>query len=38
MLPIIMHAGAAHRKPLPVIAANSVVIGTVAGIAGHFLK
>jgi Flp pilus assembly protein protease CpaA len=38
MLPILIHVGATDRKPLPVIAANSVVIGTLAGIAGHFLK
>jgi Flp pilus assembly protein protease CpaA len=38
MLPILIHVGATDRKPLPVIAANSVVIGTLIGIAGHFLK
>jgi hypothetical protein len=37
MIPILIHVGHTDKKPLPVIAANTIVIGTLIGIAGHFL-
>jgi hypothetical protein len=38
MIPMLLHVGHTDRKPLPVITANSIIIGTLVGIAGHFLS
>ncbi len=38
MIPMLIHVGHEDKKPLPIIAANSVIIGTLVGIAGHFLS
>jgi formate-dependent nitrite reductase membrane component NrfD len=38
MIPMLIHVGHTDKKPLPIIAANSIVIGTLVGIAGHFLS
>jgi hypothetical protein len=37
IVPMLIHVGHDDRKPLPIIAANAVVWGTVAGIAAHYL-
>lgn len=37
MTPMLIHVGHDDAKPLPIIAANAVVFGTVAGVAAHFL-
>lgn len=37
-IPMLIQVGHADRKPLPVIAANAVVLGTLVGIAGHLLR
>jgi hypothetical protein len=38
MIPILIHVGHTDKKPLLIIAANTIVIGTLIGVAGHFLK
>jgi hypothetical protein len=38
MLPILIHVGATDKKPLPIITVNTIVLGTLIGIAGHFLS
>jgi hypothetical protein len=38
MIPILIHVGHTDKKPLPIIAANTIVIGTLVGVVGHFLK
>ncbi|MDR1259005.1 MAG: hypothetical protein LBK65_06995 [Tannerellaceae bacterium] len=38
MIPVLIHVGHTDKKPLPVITVNTVVIGTLIGIAGHFLR
>lgn len=37
MAPMLIHVGHSDKKPLPVIAANAVVFGSVAGILAHYL-
>ena len=37
MIPMLIHVGHADKKPLPIITVNSIIIGTLIGIAGHFL-
>jgi hypothetical protein len=36
--PILVIVSGANRKAVPIIAAMSVVLGTLIGIAGHFIK
>ncbi|MDR2936549.1 MAG: hypothetical protein LBU80_04320 [Rikenellaceae bacterium] len=38
MIPMLIHIGHTDKKPLPIITANSIVIGTLVGIAGHFFS
>ena len=38
MIPMLIHVGHTDKKPLPIIALNSIVIGTLVGIAAHFLS
>lgn len=38
MIPILIHVGATDKNPLPIIAINSVVLGTLIGITGYYLK
>jgi len=38
MVPMLIHIGHTDKKPLPVITANSIIIGTLVGVAGHFLS
>jgi hypothetical protein len=38
MIPMLIHVGHTDKKPVPIIAANAIVIGTLVGIAGHFLS
>jgi formate-dependent nitrite reductase membrane component NrfD len=38
MIPMLIHVGHTDKKPLPIIAANSIIIGTLVGIAGHYLS
>ena len=38
MIPVLIHFGHTDKKPLPIIAANTIIIGTLIGIAGHYLK
>ena len=37
MVPMLIHVGHTDRKAVPVITVNSVVIGTLVGIAGYYL-
>ncbi|MDR2906518.1 MAG: hypothetical protein LBU91_00815 [Bacteroidales bacterium] len=37
IIPMLIHVGHTDKKPLPIITANSIIIGTLVGIAGHFL-
>ncbi|MDR2652892.1 MAG: hypothetical protein LBC68_11390 [Prevotellaceae bacterium] len=38
MIPVLIHVGHTDKKPLPIITANTIIIGTLIGIAGHFLR
>jgi hypothetical protein len=38
MVPVLIHVGHTDKKPLPVITVNAIIIGTLIGIAGHFLR
>jgi hypothetical protein len=38
MIPTLVLIGQTDKKPLPIITANAIVIGTLVGIAGHFLS
>ena len=38
MIPMLIHVGHEDKKPLPIIATFSIVIGTLVGVAGHFLS
>ena len=37
MTPMLIHVGHDDKKQLPIIAANSVVLGTAAGFLAHYL-
>lgn len=37
MLPMLVHVAHQSMKPVPVIVANAVIFGTLAGVARHFL-
>jgi len=37
MMPMLIHVGYTDKKPLPIIATNAVVLGSVAEIAAHYL-
>lgn len=36
MLPMLIHVGHSDKKPLPIIAINAIVLGSVAEIVSHF--
>jgi hypothetical protein len=38
MIPVLIHVGHTDKKPLPVIVVNTIIIGTLIGIARHFLR
>jgi hypothetical protein len=38
MIPTLVLIGQTDKKPLPIITANAIIIGTLVGIAGHFLS
>jgi uncharacterized membrane protein YfcA len=38
MIPVLIHVGHTDKKPLPVIVGNTIIIGTLIGIAGYFLR
>jgi uncharacterized membrane protein len=38
MIPILIHVDASDKKPLPIITTNAIVLGTLIGIAGHYLS
>lgn len=38
MIPMLIHVGHGNRKPIPIITANAIILGSVAGIAAHFLE
>ncbi|MDR0440288.1 MAG: hypothetical protein LBI59_04800 [Candidatus Accumulibacter sp.] len=38
MVPMLIHIGHTDKKPLPIIAANTIVIGTLIGVAGYLLR
>jgi hypothetical protein len=38
MVPVLIHVGHTDKKPLQVITVNTIIIGTLIGIAGHFLR
>lgn len=37
MLPMLIHVGHSDKKPLPVITANAIILGSVAKIVSHFI-
>ena len=37
-LPIVLIVSKGDKKSVPIIIANSIILGTLIGIAGHFLK
>ena len=37
MLPMLIHVGHSDKKPLMIIAANAVILGSAAGVISHFL-
>jgi len=37
MLPMLIHVGHTDKKPLPIIAINATILGSVAGIVSHFV-
>lgn len=37
MSPILIHVGATDRKPIPIIMANTIALGTLIGVAKYFL-
>jgi len=37
MLPMIIHVGHTDKKPIPIIAINAIVLGSVAKVASHFI-
>lgn len=37
MIPMLIHVGHEDKKPLPIITANAVVLGSVAEIVAHFI-
>jgi hypothetical protein len=38
MIPTLILIGHSDKKAVPIVAANSIIIGTLIGIAGHFLS
>lgn len=38
MIPMLIHVGYTDKKPVPIIAVNSIIIGTLVGITGHFFS
>lgn len=38
MIPMLIHVGHTDKKPLPIITVNSIIIGTLVGVIGHFLS
>ena len=36
MIPMLIHVGHTDKKPLPIIAANAILFGTIAGIVSHY--
>lgn len=37
MIPMLIHIGYEDKKPLPVITANAIILGSVAEIVSHFI-
>lgn len=37
MLPMLIHVGHADKKPLPIIAMNAIILGSIAEILDHFI-
>jgi len=37
MTPMLIHVGHTDKKPLPIITANAVILGSIAGIISHFI-
>ncbi|MDR2945331.1 MAG: hypothetical protein LBV79_01095 [Candidatus Adiutrix sp.] len=37
MLPMLIHVGHDDKKPLPIITANAVILGSLAGVLAHWL-
>lgn len=38
MIPMLIHIAHTDKKPLPIISANAIIIGTLVGVAAHFLS
>lgn len=38
VIPMLIHVGHTDKKPLPIITANAIVLGTLVGIVGHYLS
>lgn len=38
MIPMLVHVAHNDKKPVPVITANAVILGTLVGIIAHYLK
>ncbi len=36
MTPMLIHVGQSDKKPIPIIAFNAVLFGTIAGAIGHY--
>lgn len=38
MTPVLIHVGVTDKKPVPIITINTIVLGTLIAIAGHYLR
>lgn len=36
MTPMLIHVGHTDKKPLPIITLNAILLGTIAGVVGHY--
>lgn len=38
MIPMLIHVGHLDKKPLPIITLNSILLGTIVSLLGHYLE
>ena len=38
VIPMLIHVGHTDKKPLPIIALNAILLGTLVGFVGHYLS
>lgn len=38
MIPMLIHVGHLNKKPLPIITLNSIILGTLVSLLGHYFK